>query len=136
MNRQAWLCFFIGLLCLTGNAGAKVVNLDKGETYRQDDLTVTCGSSSAELPLTLNACQYWDDFNNRCLFEKTTFSYKNLECVEECQHWDSFNSTCHYRTKCTFSPPNNSFVRTSCEKFDDLNKVCVQTREMKIGGRR
>lgn len=136
MSRDPWPCFLALLLCLAGSAGAKEVNLDPGETFRQGDLTVTCGGAAADLPLALNACQYWDDFNNKCLFEKTTYAYGNLECVEECQHWDSFNRTCHYRTKCTFYPPNNSFVRTSCEKFDNLNNVCVKTREMKIGGRR
>ena len=135
MNRHVLMGLIAGVIFLAGSVGAKEVRLDTGETYRQGDLTVTCGQSStdADSPLALNNCQHWDDFNKKCLFEKTTFTYNNLECAEECQHWDTFNNTCHYRTKCTFYPPQKSFVRTTCEKFDDFNKTCVKTRDMKIG---
>lgn len=135
MNRYRGLCLLAGVLFWTGNAGAVEVNLEVGESYRQGDLAITCGNASGGEPLALAACQYWDEFNHKCLFEKTTYAFRNLECVEECQHWDKFNSTCLYRTKCVFSPPHKSFVRTTCEKFDNFNHLCVQTREMKIGGR-
>ncbi len=133
MNRQVLMVLIAGVIFLAGNVGAKEINLSPGETYSQGDLTVTCGQTSAETPLALKDCQYWDDFNKECLFEKTTYMYKNLECVEECQHWDKFLSTCHYQTKCTFYPSQNAFVQTTCEKFDDFNNVCVQTKDAKIG---
>lgn len=133
MNRQVLMGLLVGMVLLAGNAGAKEVNLNPGETYRQGNLTVTCGQPAADIPLALKDCQYWDDFNNECLFEKTTYMYKNIECVEECQYWDEFFSTCHYQTKCTFYPSQKSFVQTICEKFDDFNKICVQTKDVRIG---
>jgi len=133
MNRYVLMVLIAGTIFLAENVGAKEVHLVPGETYRQEDLTVTCGQSSADTPLALNDCQYWDDFNNKCLFEKTTYMYENLECVEECQHWDEFHSTCHYQTKCAFYLPHKSFVRITCEKFDDFNNTCVKTKEKKIG---
>jgi len=135
MNRQALQALIVGAILLAGSAGAKEVNLGTGETYRQGDLTVTCGQSAtdAPTPMTLNDCQYWDDFSKKCLFEKTTYVYQTLECVEECQYWDKFSSTCHYQTKCTFYPPQRSFVRTTCEKFDDFNKTCEKMKESRIG---
>ena len=133
MYRLVLLSIITGLTLWSGNTGAKEINLDAGETYRQGDLTVTCGQSSADSPLALNDCQYWDDFTKKCLFEKTTYVYKTIECIEECQHWQTFNSTCHYRTTCTFYPPQKSFVKTTCERFDDFKKTCLQTKDTKIG---
>ena len=133
MNRHV-LIGLISLVIFGGGtaAGAKEVNLATGEIYRQEDLTVTCGQSSPDVPLAINDCQYWDDFNKKCLFEKTTFRYKHLECVEECQYWDTFNNTCHYRTTCTFYPPNKVFVQTTCKKFDSLNNTCEKTKNSVI----
>jgi hypothetical protein len=133
MNRLVLLGIIAGAIFLSESVGAKEIHLNAGETYRHGDLTVTCSQSSVDSPLALKDCQYWDDFNKKCLFEKTIFMYKNLECIEECQHWETFNSTCYYRTKCTFYPPQKSFVRTTCEKFDDFNKTCLRTRDTKIG---
>lgn len=134
MNKQTLIFLLIMAMMHVTDAGAKEVSLDIGETYNQGDLTVTCGqSSSVDAPLVLNDCQYWDDFNKKCLFEKKTYTYLNLECVEECQHWEKFNSTCHYQTKCTFYPPQKSFVQTTCDQFDDFNKTCVRTKDRKIG---
>ncbi|SIS93110.1 hypothetical protein SAMN05421760_10829 [Neptunomonas antarctica] len=133
MKKYASMVLFAWVIFLASNIGAKEVQLAPGETYRQGDLTVTCGQSPTETPLALNDCQYWDDFNNKCLFKKTTYMYKNLECVEECQHWDKFNSTCSYPSKCTFYPSHKTFVRTTCEKFDDFNNTCLKMKETKIG---
>jgi len=135
MYRLVLLSIITGLICWSGNIGAKEINLDAGGTYHQGDLTVTCGcgQSSTDLPLALNDCQYWDDFTKTCLSEKTTYVYKNIECIEECQHWEKFNSTCHYRTRCTFYPSQKSFVKTTCERFDDFKKRCLQTKDTKIG---
>jgi len=133
MNRYALMVSFAWVIFLASNVGAKEVQLGPGETYRKGDLTVTCGQSSTDTPLVLNDCQYWDDFNEKCLFEKTTYMYENLECVEECQHWDKFKSTCYYQSKCTFYPSHKTFVRTTCEKFDDFNDTCLKMKDTKIG---
>lgn len=133
MNKFILIGFIGGLTFLAANVAAKEVSLDTGETYRRGDLTVTCGQPLTEdVPLALNDCQYWDDFNKKCLFEKKTYTYKNLQCVEECQYWEKFNSTCHYQTNCSFYPAQQSFVRTTCDKFDDFNNTCVKTHDIKI----
>jgi hypothetical protein len=138
MYRLVFLSIITGLICWSGNIdiGAKEITLNAGETYRQGDLTVTCGCDQASADptiLVLKDCQYWDDFTQKCLFEKTTNVYKNIECIEECQYWDKFNSTCHYRTTCTFYPSQKSFVKTTCERFDDFKKTCLQTKDTRIG---
>lgn len=132
MNRYPLMVLLVWVISLASNVGAKEVQLSPGETYSKSDLTVTCGQSSTETPLALNDCQYWDDFNNKCLFEKTTYMHKNLECVEECQHWDKFKSTCYYQSKCTFYPSEQTFVRTTCEKFDDFNNTCLKMKDKKV----
>lgn len=134
MYRLVLLFIITGLIC-SGNIGAKEITLNAGETYQQGDLTVTCGCGQASTDpttLALKDCQYWDDFTQKCLFEKTTYVYKNIECIEECQYWDKFNSTCHYRTKCTFYPSQRLFVKTTCERFDDYKKTCLQTKDTRI----
>jgi len=134
MKKQVLISLIVGMTFLTGPVGAKEVSLNTGETYHQGDLSVTCGQQlTVDMPLALNECQYWDSFDKNCLFEKTTYTYKKLECVEECQHWEKFNSTCHYQTKCSFYPAQKSFVRTTCDKFDDFSNTCVKTRNIKIG---
>jgi hypothetical protein len=133
MNRYALMSVIAAVFFCSGHAGAKEVNLGTGETFRQGDLTVTCGQLSTDTSLALKDCQYWDNFKKKCLFEKTTYIYKDIECVEDCQHWDSFKSTCHYQTTCTFYPSQEEFVRTTCEKFDDFNNTCLKTSEIKIG---
>lgn len=135
MNRYKLMGLMAGLMFLAGTVAAKEIHLDKGETYRQGDLSVTCGIPSAggARPVALHECQYWDDFNQKCLFEKTTYTYNNLKCVEKCQHWDKFHGTCHFKTKCSFSRPQKAFVQTTCEKFDDYKNMCVKTRDRKIG---
>jgi hypothetical protein len=134
MNRHILMGLIVGGVFLTGNIGAKEISLDTGDTYQQGDLTVTCGQPlTDDIPLALNDCQHWDDFNKKCLFEKTTYTYNNLECVEECQHWDKFSSTCYYRKTCSFFPPQKLFVQTTCDKFDDFNNTCLKKSDIKIG---
>lgn len=133
MKRTIMTALMAGVMVVAGTAGAKEVNLNSGESFSQGDLTVTCGQQSAETPMVINACQQWDDFNQKCLFEKKTYIYKHLQCVEECQHWDKFNNTCHYQSKCTFSPPQQAFVHTTCERYDTFNNTCLQTRDTRIG---
>jgi hypothetical protein len=134
---------FVGLffcvLAFPGAAGAREIHLKKGEVYRDRDLAVICegrqagGSSQA---LAVRECQYWDDFDKKCLFEKITYTHDNLECVEECQHWDSFKNTCDYQSKCTFYPRQEAFVLRTCAEFDDYSRKCLKFREEKIGAGR
>lgn len=136
MKLHTLLFMLAGLLVVAATAGAREVRLQVGETYREDNLTIICeaaGAGQAMVPLSLRECQHWDDFNKKCLFEKNTLTYRNLECVEECQHWDSFRKTCDYQTRCTFFPDHETFVRTTCDEFDDFKHKCLRTRETKIG---
>lgn len=133
MKKHVFISLIVGVMFLAGHVGANEVTLDLGETYRHGDLTVTCGQPlTDEVPLAIKDCQYWDNFNKKCLFETTTYTYKNIECVEKCQYWEKFNGTCHYQTKCSFYPSQKSFVRTTCDKFDDFKKTCVKTSDIKI----
>lgn len=134
MKKHVLISLLAGVMFFVGDMGAKEISLDVGETYRQGELTVTCGQPlTDDIPLALNNCQYWDNFNKKCLFERTTYKYKNIDCVEECQSWEEFNNTCHYKTKCSFHPAQKSFVQTTCDKFDDFNNICVKTNDIKIG---
>lgn len=134
MTKNILISLIIGVTFLAGHIGAKEISLNMGESYRKGDLTVTCGQPSADdVALALNDCQYWDDFNKKCLFEITTYTYENLKCVEECQHWDKFKRICHYKTKCSFHPTQKSFIQTKCDKFDKFNNVCLKTNDIKIG---
>jgi len=111
---------------------AKTVVLGVGETYTADDLNVICVEQKSRALVELKECQFWDDFTDRCLYEKKIFTYGELECIEECQHWEKFNQQCHYATQCTFYPSTGIFVKTICEEFDDFNKVCKRTKQNKI----
>jgi hypothetical protein len=133
MNKFFLIAFIGWVTFLAGSVFAKEVILDTGETYRQGNLTVTCGIALTEhVPQAFKECQHWDDFNKNCLFEKKTYIYKNLQCVEGCQYWEKFNNTCHYQTKCSFDPGQEWFVRTTCDKFDGFNNTCVNTNDIKI----
>jgi hypothetical protein len=134
MKKHVLKILIAGLIFFAAHVGAEEINLHKGETYRQGNLTVTCSQPITNVvALALNNCQYWDKFNEKCLFEITTYTYKNLECIEECQYWDKFFSTCHYQTKCSFYPAQKLFVRTTCDKYDDFSKTCMKTSDIRIG---
>ena len=139
MNFPSLLRFvglFFCVLAFPGAAGAREIHLKKGEVYHDRDLTVTCEERQAGgsiQALAVRECQYWDDFDKKCLFERITHSYNNVECVEECQHWDSFSNTCNYQTKCTFYPRQEAFVLRTCAEFDDYSRKCLKFREEKIG---
>lgn len=141
MNRR-FLLLLSGFLFITSALpdaiGAKEVRLQKGEVYRDRDLTVICegapaGAAASGQVLALRECQYWDDFTKKCLFEKIIYTYNNLECVEECQHWDSFNNTCDYQNKCAFYPGQEAFILSTCGEFDKFSRKCLRVREEKIG---
>lgn len=123
----------LGMIFCASNTFAKEIHLEAGETFYDGDLTVTCGQpSQEEKPVSLNECQYWDDFKKKCLYEKTTYVYKNLECVEECQQWDSFRGICYFRKQCSFLPRQKFFVQTSCDKFDNFRSHCIKTKDTQI----
>lgn len=111
------------------------IELRPGESYRAGELSVTCrDAGEAAGPIEITECQYWDDFHQRCLFEKKKYVLRGLECVEECQHWDSFNGVCHYQTRCRFVPEQGAFVRIECVEFDDFSNKCLRTGEKILGG--
>lgn len=132
------LGFSCCLLAFPGVIMAREIRLKKGEVYHDQDLTVICegrqaGAGAAGQALAVRECQYWDDFDKKCLFEKITYTHGNLECVEECQHWDSFNNRCDYQSKCTFYPRQSAFILRTCAEFDDYSRKCLKVREEKIG---
>ena len=142
MNFSSLLRFvgvFFCLLAFPGAVGAREIRLKKGEIYRDRDLAVICEGKTAGASgqtLAVRECQYWDDFDKKCLFEKTTHTFNNVDCVEECQHWDSFSNTCDYQSTCTFHPRQNVFVLKTCAEFDEYSRKCLRFREEKIGAGR
>lgn len=138
MNLRLLTLLAVFLVSLPNTIGAREIRLKKGEVFRDRDLTVICegkqtGASGLGQPIAVRECQYWDDFAQKCLFEKTIYSYGELECVEECQYWDSFSNTCDYKSKCTFYPQQEAFVLKTCTEFDDNSRKCLRAREEKIG---
>lgn len=137
MKPQILPLLLLSLLLFAGTSQAKEVHLGIGETFREGDLTVKCGDAAgpaqATTPLSVQDCQYWDDYEKKCLFEKTVFTYKNLQCIEECLHWDAYAKTCNYQTRCAFYPGQEAFVRRTCLEYDDYSHKCLKTGEVKIG---
>jgi hypothetical protein len=121
----------IVLLLAAPSAWAKTIVLQAGESYTRGETNIVCqpGSGRNATPLTRTECQYWDDFNKRCLYQRKIMSYGNAQCVEECQHWDDFNNECRFATTCTYHAGQRRFVRTVCEEFDAFNARCVRTRQ-------
>ncbi|MFZ5765664.1 MAG: hypothetical protein ACOY4H_08715 [Thermodesulfobacteriota bacterium] len=125
----------VAALLFPGIVSAREIELRPGESFREGDLSVTCREAGeGAKPIEITECQYWDDFHKRCLFEKTKFIFRGLECTEECRHWDSFNGVCHYQTSCRFVPEQGAFVRTECVEFDDFSNRCLRTGEKVING--
>jgi len=123
-------------LCAASLAGASNVVLRPGQSYRSGEDTIVCteGGRQAE-EVIMHDCQFWDDFNKKCLYEKTRHIFGDLECLEECQHWDSFNERCDYATSCSFQPSSGTFVQTTCDRFDSFNHRCLRQKQQLIGGR-
>ena len=103
--------------------------LEAGEIYRENDLIVRCTERREPRLMVLSDCQLWDDFTNKCLYERKTHHLGRLQCVEECQHWDSFMNVCHFATQCRFFPDQRSFVRITCDLFDEFTNTCQKTRQ-------
>jgi len=145
MNLRLLILLAVFLVSLPGTIGAREIRLKKGEVYRDRNLAVICEGGQSGVSgqagtsgqtMAVRECQHWDDFDKKCLFEKTIYSYGDLECVEECQHWDSFSNTCDYKSKCTFYPRQEAFVLKTCEEFDDHSRKCLRAREEKISAGR
>ena len=141
MDPRLLLLLAVFLVAFPCTVEAREVRLKKGEVYRDQDLTVSCERGRAGVSgqvgssgqaIAVRECQQWDDFDKKCLFEKTTYSYGEVECVEECQYWDSFSNTCDYTSTCIFYPQQEAFVLKTCTEFDDHNRKCLKTREEKI----
>jgi len=128
---------FVGLLliCIAASAAASNIVLRPGQSYRSGGDTIVCtqGGRQAE-EVVLQECQVWDDFNKKCLYEKTRHIFGDVECLEECQHWDDFNKRCDYATSCSFQPSSGTFVQTTCDKFDSFNHRCERQKQRLIGG--
>ena len=114
---------------------ADTVVLEPGESFQAGDHNVTCVLQRRAQPLALSECQYWDDFDKKCLQERKVLSVGKLNCVEECQHWDEFNKVCEYATTCTFYPAQGGFIRTTCAEFDTYAHRCLRVHQEKLGGR-
>lgn len=141
MSLRLVILLTVFLVVLPGTIGAREIRLKIGEVYRDRNLSVICegsqsGASGLGQPIAVRECQHWDDFAKKCLFERTTYSYGDLECVEECQYWDSFSNICDYKTKCTFYSQQEAFVLKTCTEFDENSRKCLRTREEKIGSGR
>ena len=134
MKRTAKI-FFLVLLILASPAAllAKTIVLGVGENYTEGDLNVMCVDQKRDAVVELTECQFWDDFNNRCLYERKIFTYNDIQCVEECQHWDSFNKRCDYAVSCSFQPSSGLFLRRTCDEFDSFNHACVRQKEELLG---
>ena len=125
------LTILLALLLTAPAAWAKRIVLQPGESYISGDTTVVCqpGAGTKNAPLTRTECQYWDDFDKRCLYQRKSIIHGHAECVEECQHWDEFNKECRFATACVFHAGQRRFVRTVCEEFDTFSATCVRTRQ-------
>ena len=124
------------ILCLLLNAPlaiAGTVVLQPGESYTSGETTIVCAPSGGNAPLTRTECQFWDAFNNRCLYQRKIITFGSVECVEECQHWDDFAHECRFATTCVFHGRQRRFVRTVCEEFDTFSASCLRTRQELIG---
>ena len=131
MKHSATAALLLGAVLCTfaPPAWGREVVLGLGETYSDGDLTVRCAERAEPQVIELTECQFWDQFDKVCLYERRTLRYGDLACVEECQQWDSFSNACYYAATCEFFPAQRSFVRTVCDVFDEVENVCRRTRQ-------
>lgn len=145
----AWRAIVLLLITLLPvPALAQTLILQPGERWQDNGLQIYCAPErsaapehsprghgrptphpSSATPMILESCQYWDDFQRSCLFERRTHHVGSLQCVEECQHWDEFARRCLFQTQCTYHPDSRRFVRTQCERFDSFSGRCLQTQD-------
>ena len=119
---------FLLPLASSAMAGDTIV-LSPGQSYTSGEDTVICTEGGSVAPIAVKKCQYWDDFNKKCLYELTRYSLKGLECIEKCQYWDSFYERCDYAISCRYESGQGVFLETSCAKFDDFNKKCLRQQQ-------
>ncbi|MBU0484069.1 MAG: hypothetical protein KKB30_06100 [Proteobacteria bacterium] len=135
MTKSLMIIALLASIISVSSAGARDIYLEVGESYSNDGLNVMCVQQKTASPLALKECQFWDEFNQKCLFERKVFSFGRLQCAEECQQWDDFEKVCRYATSCQFFPDRKIFVKTTCRNFDTFNKVCREQMQTKINGR-
>jgi hypothetical protein len=131
--RNSLAIAFFALLLAAPQVSASTVVLTPGESFTSGDTNVVCVPDGSNTPLTRTECQYWDEFNKRCLYQRKIVTYGDIQCVEECQHWDDFKNECRFATRCVFHHGQRRFVRTACEEFDAFNATCLRTRQELIG---
>ncbi|ANB02935.1 hypothetical protein ECTOBSL9_2462 [Ectothiorhodospira sp. BSL-9] len=123
-----WVALALSWLVLAP-VQAQTIILQEGESWERGGVQVWCGPPPSSVrPIVITECQFWDDFDRTCLFERRIHRVGSQECVEECQHWDDFSSTCDFETRCEFHPDQGVFVHTRCEQFDDFFRTCERER--------
>ena len=132
---KSFLCFlpfFLFFALGFERAAGQDVELQVGESYTEDGLTVRCVERTESRVILLTECQYWDRFNQECLYEMRRYRFGELECVELCEHWDNFENQCYFATTCEFLPAQRAFLMTSCDVFDEVENVCRRTKQRLI----
>ena len=136
---RLFLMVFGAFLMASPSLAGETVVLAPGQSYTSGEDTVICSDGRSMKPIVLKQCQYWDDFNKKCLYESTRYVLPGMECLEQCQHWDSFFKRCDYAVSCRYQKEQGVFVETSCAEFDDFSKKCLRQTEKIIrhgGGRK
>ncbi len=134
MIKRPFVCVLLGILSIGSVAFAgEAVVLTPGQSYNSGEKTVICTDGRSTRPIAVTECQYWDEFNKKCLYEATRYVMQGMQCLEDCQHWDSFFKRCDYAVTCKYQPDQGVFVKTSCADFDDFNKKCLRQRQKIIG---
>ena len=110
-------------------AAGETIVLSPGQSFSSGTDTIICSEDGSAVPIELKQCQFWDEFNKKCLFESTRYVQQGMECLEQCQHWDDFYSRCDYATSCRYLPDQGVFLETSCSEFDDFSKKCLREKE-------
>lgn len=122
----------IGIFFLAATAFAdSTVILTPGQSYKSGGNTVVCTDGENAAPIAVTECQYWDEFNKKCLFEATRYVLPGMQCLANCQHWDNFFKRCNFAVSCKYMPKQGVFLQTTCVDYDDFNKKCLR-QEQKI----
>ncbi len=112
---------------------AENIVLEPGESYNTPDLEIMCVEKRrAREPVVIKDCQFWDDYNEKCLFERKTYVFNGLECIEECQYWDRYKKSCEFATSCDFHSSQKIFMLKKCALFDSYDHKCKRVEEILV----